>query len=222
VAEQAGLRERKRQRTQNSVSATAISLFLKHGFDQVSVADIAAAAEISKPTLFRYFPTKEDLVLHRFADHLGEAANVVRQRSARQTPLAALRGHFLEGLARRDPVTGLNDHPEVLAFHNMVFTTSSLSARLNEYVARDEEALADALAVTSRSALTARLAAAQIIAVERVLARENWRHLAAGETADAWYEAAKASADDAFALLVSGLGRAISGTQRASRAITDR
>jgi hypothetical protein len=104
----------------------------------------------------------------------------------------------------------------------MVFTTSSLSARLNEYVARDEEALADALAVTSRSALTARLAAAQIIAVERVLARENWRHLASGETADAWYEAAKASADDAFALLVSGLGRAISGTQRASRAITDR
>jgi len=43
----------------------AVSLFLERGFDRVSVNDIATAAEISKPTLFRYFPTKEDLVLHR-------------------------------------------------------------------------------------------------------------------------------------------------------------
>jgi len=204
-----GLRERKRQRTHDAVSAAAISLFLEHGFDRVSVADIAAAAEISKPTLFRYFRSKEDLVLHRIADHQGEAARVVRQRPAHQTPLAALHEHFLDGLARRDPVTGLNDHPEVLAFHNMIFSTPSLSARVNDYIARDEEALADALAETTHGPdrLTARLAAAQIIAVRRVLARENWRRLAAGETAAALHDPARACADNAFRLLASGLGR---------------
>lgn len=210
MADRAGLRERKRQRTHDAVSSAAITLFLRHGFDRVSVADIAAAAEISKPTLFRYFPSKEDLVLHRIADHEGEPARVVRQRPARQSPLAALHAHFLDGLRRRDPVTGLNDHPEVLAFHHMIFSTPSLSARLNEYTARDEDALAEALLDSAYPAdpLTARLAAAAILAVRRVLARENWRRLAGGDTADAWYEPAKAAADNAFHLLASGIGPA--------------
>ena len=202
----AGLRERKRQRTHDAVSAAAIALFLEHGFDRVSVADIAAAAEISKPTLFRYFPSKEDLVLHRFADHLGEAARVVGQRPPHQTPLAALREHFLDGLARRDPVTGLNDHPEVLAFQSLVFSTPGLSARLADYVARDEEALA-AVLVQTVGDLTARLAAAQIMAVRRVLAHENWRRLASGTPAATLYPTAKAEAESAFHQLASGLDR---------------
>lgn len=208
MANSEGLRARKRQRTHDAVSSAAISLFLEHGFDQVSVADIAAAAEISKPTLFRYFRSKEDLALHRIADHEGEAARVVRQRRPGQTPLAALHEHFVDGLARRDPVTGLNDHPGVLAFHNLIFSTPSLSGRVNDYIARDEEALADALVETAHATdpLTARLAAGQIIAVQRILARENWRRLAAGETAAALHDTATAAAENAFRLLASGLG----------------
>jgi len=199
-----GLRERKRQRTHDAVSSAAIALFLAHGFDQVSVADVAAAAEISKPTLFRYFRSKEDLALHRIADHQGESARVVRQRPADQTPLAALHEHFLDGLARRDPVTGLNDHPDVLAFHNLIFSTPSLSGRVSEYIERDEVALADALLETAPDPLTARLAAGQILAVQRILARENWRRLAGGETADALYTTAREAADKAFHLLTPG------------------
>ncbi len=62
-----GLRERKKQRMFQTLSDVAIGLFLERGFDAVSVAEVAAAAEVSKPTLFRYFPAKEDLVLHRVA-----------------------------------------------------------------------------------------------------------------------------------------------------------
>src|SRR3954470_12290445 len=109
-----GLRERKKRRMYESVSDIAVGLFLERGFDAVSVAEVAAAAGISKPTLFRYFPAKEDLVLHRFADHEDEAVRVVAAGRAEGTaPLPALRAHFREGLERRDPVTGLSDNPHV-------------------------------------------------------------------------------------------------------------
>ncbi|WP_067176784.1 TetR/AcrR family transcriptional regulator [Microtetraspora niveoalba] len=205
-----GLRRLKRQRTHDAISTAAISLFLERGFDEVSVAEVAAAAEVSKPTLFKYFATKEDLVLHRIADHRGEAARVVRRRAPGADPLAALHAHFLEGLARRDPVTGLNDDPEVIGYHRMVFSTPSLAARLFHHMAADEEALADALREETDD-LTARLLAGQVIAVQRVLARCNWAALAAGASADATYPSAVAAADHAFAQLRHGVG-AISPT----------
>jgi AcrR family transcriptional regulator len=215
MVDQPGLRQRKRLRTHDAISSAAISLFLERGFDQVSVAEIAAAAEVSKPTLFKYFATKEDLVLHRFADHEGEHARVVRQRDAGQTPLAALHRHFLDGLERRDPVTGLNDVPQVLEYHRMVFSTPSLAGRLAGYVAKDEELLAVALRDSAGGDggdsggvggdLTARLAAGQIIAVVRILARDNWRQLVEGRSTAEVYPSAVAGADRAFGMLRSGL-----------------
>ncbi|MFF5255024.1 TetR family transcriptional regulator [Streptomyces leeuwenhoekii] len=193
-----GLRERKRQRMYQVLSDLAIRLFVEKGFDAVSVAEVAAAAEVSKPTLFRYFPAKEDLVLHRIADHEGEAARVARQGPA---PLEALRRHFLDGLRRCDPVTGLNDDPEVLAFHALLYGTPALVARLHTHLERSEAALAEALG----GDLQARLAAGQITAVQRILAQENWRRIAAGERAADIRADAVAAAEWAFALLAAGL-----------------
>ncbi|MEU2729525.1 TetR family transcriptional regulator [Streptomyces griseoviridis] len=192
--EPVGLRERKRRRMYADVSDTAVRLFLAKGFDAVSVAEVAAEAGISKPTLFRYFPAKEDLVLHRIADHEDEAARVV---SGERDPVAALRRHFLAGLDRRDPVTGLCDAPEVLAFHALLYGTPSLVARAYAHQERSEEALAEALG----GGLGARLAAGQIIAVQRVLALDNWRRIAAGERlAEVAPEAVRA-AERAFGVL---------------------
>ncbi|MBO4259266.1 TetR/AcrR family transcriptional regulator [Streptomyces griseorubiginosus] len=193
-----GLRERKKQRMFNDLSETAIRLFLERGFDAVSVAEVAAAAEVSKPTLFRYFPTKEDLVLHRIADHEGEAARIAAQGP---TPVAALRRHFLDGLERSDPVTGLNDHPAVLAFHSLLYGTPSLVARVHTYQERSEAALAEALG----GGLEARLAAGQIIAVQRILALENWRRIAAGESIEEVRSDAVRAAERAFDMLAAGL-----------------
>jgi AcrR family transcriptional regulator len=201
VSEPTGLRARKRERTRDAIANAAISLFLERGFDQVPVADIAARAEVSKPTLFRYFPAKEDLVLHRIADHHGEAARVVRDRPPGVSPMTALHRHFRAGLDRRDPVTGLNDHPEVLAFHELVFTTPSLAGRLVQWTLGNEEALAAALG----DDITARLQAAQVLAVQRVLAQANWQRLVAGRTADDVHPEAVADAGRAFALLQAGL-----------------
>ncbi|WP_405460995.1 TetR/AcrR family transcriptional regulator [Streptomyces sp. NBC_00101] len=203
-----GLRERKKLRTRQTISEVAIALFLEHGFDQVSVADIAAAAEVSKPTLFRYFPTKEDLVVQRFADHQDESAGVVRNRPSGVGPVDALHQHFLAGLEAGDPITGLSDHEGVLAFHRLLHSTPGLVARSAQYLARAEEELARALAGTlgeGAREVTSRVLAGQLVATLRILSLTNWQRIVDGRTAAEVRPEAVADADHAFALLRRGL-----------------
>ncbi|MEV6737811.1 TetR family transcriptional regulator [Streptomyces sp. NPDC051104] len=201
-----GLRERKKQRTRAAISEAAITLFLEHGFNQVSVAQVAEAAEVSKRTLFAYFPAKEDLVVHRLADHETEIARVVRTRPPGTAPLAAVRENFLRGLRERDPFTGLNDHPEVRRLLRMILDAPSLVARMERFKTGAERALAEALRETAETPeLTARLAAVQIVAVHWALAQDNAERLAYGEPADERYAGAVADAEHAFALLENGL-----------------
>ncbi|HEY4456182.1 MAG TPA: TetR family transcriptional regulator [Pseudonocardiaceae bacterium] len=202
-----GLRERKKLRTHQAISEAAISLFLRFGFDQVSTAQIADAAEVSKRTLFKYFPSKEDLVLGRFIDHIDEYATVVAGRSPGQSPLDALRAWMLTGLANREPTTGLCDDPNVLTFYRLVLDTPSVASRLRDYTLRGVEALADALraATPTEDELTARIAAVQLVAVLQALAESNWHTLLNGTSAAEHYPAAKQDAERAFALLENGI-----------------
>ncbi|ATZ29009.1 TetR/AcrR family transcriptional regulator [Streptomyces lavendulae] len=211
MTEQLGLRERKKQRTRQTIFEAALRLFLSRGFDDVSIVEIAEAAEVSKRTLFTYFPTKEDLVLQQFADHEDESARVVRARPAGTSPLAALHAHELDALARRDPVTGLTSDPDAVAFARLLSTTASLSERLLRYAGRSIDALAGALEEAGADELTARLAAVQIVTVLRVLADRNSARMQAGHPADEVYPEAVAAADRAFLLLGAGLADALPG-----------
>ena len=58
-----GLREMRKARTQRAIQEHAMRLFAGRGYDATTVADVAAAAEVSSMTVFRYFPAKEDLVM---------------------------------------------------------------------------------------------------------------------------------------------------------------
>lgn len=206
TTDQPGLRERKKQRTRTAISDAAIDLFLDRGFAHVSVAEVAHAAEVSKRTLFAYFPTKEDLVVHRMADHETEAARVVRARPAHATPLAALRDHFLDGLRRRDPITGINDHPAVRMLAELIFGTPALVSSMQRFKTGGERALAEALCdTTDASDLIARVAAVQIIGVQWALSTDNFERLVRGESADGRYEGAVRDAEQAFDLLANGL-----------------
>ncbi len=60
-----GLRERKKRMMRQLISDTATAMFLERGFEEVRVAEVAAACDVSEKTVYNYFPTKESLVLDR-------------------------------------------------------------------------------------------------------------------------------------------------------------
>jgi AcrR family transcriptional regulator len=202
-----GLRERKKRRTREAIMEAAFALFQESGFDHVSVADVAAAAEVSKPTLFAYFPAKEDLVLRRFINYEKGPAHIVRDRPAGVPALRALRQNFLDQLARRDPLTGLNDSPQAITFHNLLYSTPALMTRLTGYMLDQEQELATELlgsgALTDE--FTAHIVAAQVFGTQRILSYYNAQEIRQGRSADESYPAALARAETAFDLLENGL-----------------
>lgn len=97
-----GLRERKKAATMHHVQETAVALFEQHGFTGVTIEQVAAAAEVSASTIYRYFGTKEGLVLHdRYdAEVLVGLAHYLRQGLSPWTAAEAAlglveQGHFV-------------------------------------------------------------------------------------------------------------------------------
>lgn len=85
-----GLRERKKAKTRAAIQQHALRLFREQGYHATTVEQIAEAAEISPSTFFRYFPTKEDVVLYDVLDPPTLAA--FRAQPAELSPIQALRG----------------------------------------------------------------------------------------------------------------------------------
>ncbi len=75
-----GLRERKKRQVRQRISDVATAMFLVHGFDDVTVAQIAAAAEVSEQTVFNYFATKESMFFDRTGPMIDAVAEAVRVR----------------------------------------------------------------------------------------------------------------------------------------------
>jgi AcrR family transcriptional regulator len=102
-----GLRERRKQRTRQLIVETAWRLFAERGFERVTVAEVARAAEVAEATVFNYFGTKEALVFQGMEVFEAALLEAVRNREPGQTPVAAL-GRFLrdQGRAALDPGIG--------------------------------------------------------------------------------------------------------------------
>jgi AcrR family transcriptional regulator len=90
----AGLRERKKAKTRATIQQEALRLFRERGYENTTVEQIADAAEVSPSTFFRYFHTKEDVVLYDILDPALIAA--FRAQPAGLSPLRALRASFRE------------------------------------------------------------------------------------------------------------------------------
>jgi AcrR family transcriptional regulator len=87
-----GLRERKKIKTHAAIQREALRLFREQGYDATTVEQIAEAAEVSPSTFFRYFPTKEDVVLYDVLDPVMIAT--FKAQPADLSPIQALRAAF--------------------------------------------------------------------------------------------------------------------------------
>ena len=119
-----GLRERHRKRTAADLEEAALELFCTKGFDAVTIDDIAAAADVSRRTFFRYFASKEDVILSDHPKRLDELQAALNRRPADEPALTALR-HAILSLA--DSYEEQRDH--MLARFRLVTDTPALEAR---------------------------------------------------------------------------------------------
>jgi len=97
-----GLRERKKARTRAAIRTEAMRLFRERGYAATTIEQIAAAADISPATFFRYYPTKEDVVLQDDFDVLMPEA--VETQPPSLGPIAAVRATFTQALSPMGPV----------------------------------------------------------------------------------------------------------------------
>lgn len=206
LTEGMGLRERKKIQTRRRLLAEAARLFGERGFDQVSVAEIAEAADVSKMTVFNYFDSKEDLVLAPMEEHIGDVAQVVRDRVHGESAVAGVRRHFLAAVENRDPSVGMSDSPVALGLLQLIQQTPALLTRARAFFARSDELLVDVLVEEGEDRAVARIVAAQLIGTRNALISENHRRLLAGESAEAIASGAAVLAGRAFDLLENGLG----------------
>jgi AcrR family transcriptional regulator len=195
-----GLREQKKQQTRTALADAALTLFAQHGFEQVTVAEIAAAAGVSVNTAFNYFPTKEDLFFDRQSEVEGRLATLVRTRPRGTSPTAAIRDGILRALTENDPTLGLN--AEADAFWRIVDGSPSLRARSREIAERAEAELAAALAEEAAPSDAApRLLAGALAGTFRAMVTEIRRKLAAGEEVEAVRAEVSAAAEEMFSAI---------------------
>ncbi|MEZ3160821.1 TetR family transcriptional regulator [Microbacterium sp. BWT-B31] len=220
-----GLRERKRAATRQHIAETAMAMFLARGFDEVTIAEIADAAEVSKVTVFNYFPRKEDL----FFDLLPEAHSLleaaVAVRGQETTPLAAVRALLLDLARRRHPFAPAGDG-SYDGFLRVVSSSPVLIARAREAAAELEDhlarlfadaggPLADAERRSPEEAADARLAAALVAAAYATIYCETARRQLAGEPAEALLADHASRVDDAFDRLERAISARVATERRA-------
>lgn len=203
--ESLGLRERKKRQTAHRIWRTALDLFVERGFDKVSVAEIAAAADVSKMTVFNYFGTKEDVLLAPLEAHVADAADAVRDRAPGESAVTALRRQFLAKVEERDPSIGLSDDVGVVRLLRLISDTPALARRVMLFQMRGIALLTDVLAEETGDRLTAGIAAHQLVSARDAVVVENHRRLLAGDRADAMAADCAALAERAFDLVEKGL-----------------
>ncbi|MBE3009995.1 TetR/AcrR family transcriptional regulator [Microbispora sp. NEAU-D428] len=202
-----GLRERKKRETRQRIADMAMGLFLQRGFDNVTVAEVARAADVSVNTVFNYFRTKEDLFLDRSEESEDMLARAVRERRAGETAVEAVRRDFFEALDAGDWRYGMSEGLDL--FTQRVRESLALQSRVRMLEVNREERLARTLAEETDADpddLTPWLVAAQICATVRALTRHFAMRQMAGEDAALIRADVREHAERAFDLLERGIG----------------
>jgi AcrR family transcriptional regulator len=142
-----GLRERKKQKTRWSIQEHALRLFQEQGYEQTTVDQIAAAAEISPSTFFRYFKTKEDVIVEDEYDPI--LLQLLAAQPADDAPIPALRAAIRTAFAQIGPA----EIAKVRQRTELMLAVPALRMRMLDNFTGNLDMLAGAVAArTGRSA----------------------------------------------------------------------
>jgi AcrR family transcriptional regulator len=192
----ASLRERKKAATRVQLMNVALGLFEAQGFDDTTVDEIAAAADVAPRTFFRYFATKVDVL---FADHPEEIAlirDTLAARASDETVIDALRRAMLEGISK-----AVADPSRFLTRSRLVASVPAANAHSRYLDSKFEDVIAEAVAADQRRGAPSDLQA-------RVIARTAWG--AACAARDIWVTSdakrdPRTLVNEAFEILNHGL-----------------
>jgi AcrR family transcriptional regulator len=160
-----GLRERKKQRTRETIARVAMELFDRQGYAQTTIAQVAAAADVSPRTVSGYFPAKEELVFPDEKEALALLEAKLRDRGPDQLAPEALRDWVREWMET------LKGQEETVRTQSCVIAADeSLQAHRQLFIGRIQDLLAAAIAEDMEAAdgldnLEARMAAASTTAI---------------------------------------------------------
>jgi AcrR family transcriptional regulator len=202
---QAGLRERKKARTRASLREHALRLFREQGYQATTVEQIAAAAEVSPSTFFRYFPTKEDVVLQDDMDI--RVLQAFDRQPPDLPPIPAIRAAMREAWSSFSPA----EWEQIREGARLSVGVPEIRARAMNEFARTIDAIAEALARRSKCApdsLRVRVLAGAVVGVMMsVFLPDHFTPEAFGEEVSGSYlgPAAVERIDEALALLEEGL-----------------
>ncbi len=198
-----GLRERKKRETRQTISNVATLMFQERGFENVSVNEIAAAANVSKMTVFNYFARKEDLYFDRGLSDLVLLEQALRERAANVSPLAALQALVHRMVEERHVQAKFTARTS--DFWRTVKESPSLRARAREMRDELENGLTELLQTSiGRKEPSARLIASMLVAAWRVAYTTALRRQRAGDSAADVRAAFLGVVDDAIAIIRKG------------------
>lgn len=197
-----GLRERKKQRTRAAIMDAALGLFTRRGFDAVTTAEVARAAEVSEATLFNYFSTKEDLIYGRLESFWTALFEAVDQRGAEESVVDAVEGFILGGrLAKKSP----EESQRLVAIARMIAASPALRARERASYDHAAERLAEIIGRTTAIGADALAAAHMLLGVHKALVIHSREQLLAGTDEKLLAQRVETRARSGFALLRRGL-----------------
>ncbi len=200
-----GLRERKKRATRDAIAATARRLFAERGFDAVTVAEIAVAADVSEKTVFNHFATKEDLVFAGGEARLAQLQADIAQRPPGTSVLDVFRAN---SEAMLDTVAA-GESDDRLVVPRIVRGSPALQERLAAGWEREAAGLAAAIAEATGAddddivpAVVARTLAWTLITIFRAA----FDGLLAGEDPEQLAARLRPQSTRAYDRLAAGLG----------------
>lgn len=203
---EAGRRARKKQRTRDAIADAAAGLFAVHGYDAVTVADVARRADVSEQTVYNHFPTKEHLVFDRADEMISSLLARIRHRAPDETVLDAVR---TRGLEIADVLGGLSSVPHHGGMPYLAATSPALGRHLNDLYVRNAAELAVLLAEEQgrpATDLAVQVQALALLAPSHAFIRQLGRGLAEGGETASVATALRPELEAAFDRLGEGLG----------------